>query len=109
MNIKWQEPPAPKTGRGDFDYDAVGQKLMDRPGAWALVHEGMKSRTRMTTWKKRGFDSTTRPNPRDPKIYDVYVRYVEVTKVGTCDRCGKRGKVNADGLCKVHAPLGRVA
>lgn len=107
MSIKWQNPPAKHATRA-FKYQSIIDALVGRPNTWAVVAENQKNRNVGDSLRQKpGIEVTTRTNP--DRTIDIYARYVEVEHIGTCDRCGKRGKVNADGLCKVHAPLGRVA
>lgn len=107
MNIKWQEPPAPKQAR-TCKYQAILDALMDRPNTWALIAEDQPNRNISAALRQRpGIEVTTRTNARG-KI-DLYARYVETSTIGACTRCHKRGKINAAGLCMVHAPLGAAA
>ena len=107
MNIKWQEPPKPKQAR-TYKYQAILDALMERPNTRGCVAEDQKNRNVGDSLRQRpGIETTTRTNARG-KI-DLYARYVETSTIGVCARCHKRGKVNAAGLCMVHAPLGAAA
>lgn len=107
MNIKWQTPPPAKSATRR-KYDDIRDTLMERPGQWALIAEGKKNRNIGDAIRQySGFEVTTRKTAAG--LIDTYARYVEPINLGECVRCGKRGKVNADGACRIHAPLMRAA
>lgn len=107
MNIKWQEPPKAKQ-RAAYKYQEILDALMERPNTWGCVAEDQANRNVGDSLRQQpGVETTTRTNARG-KI-DIYARYVETSTIGVCTRCHKRGKINAAGLCMVHAPLGAAA
>lgn len=107
MNIKWQTPPPVKSAKRR-KYDDIREALMERPGQWALIVEDQPHRNVGDAIRQYGnIEVTTRKNANGR--IDIYARYVEPTTLGECARCGKRGKVNAAGLCRLHAPLGVAA
>jgi len=107
MNLKWQTPPEPKSARRK-KYDDIRDALMERPGRWALIAERQANRNIGDALRQYGgIEVTTRLNAN--REIDIYARYVEPINLGECVRCGKRGKVNAEGACRIHAPLMRAA
>lgn len=107
MTIKWQNPPAQNSGRRR-KYDGIRDALMERPGRWALVAEGQQHRNVGDAIRQYGdIEVTTRKTAAG--LIDIYARYIEPATLGECVRCNKRGKVNADGVCRIHAPLMRAA
>ena len=107
MTIKWQTPPATHSGRRR-KYDDIRDTLMERPGQWALIAEDQRHRNVGDAIRQYGnIEVTTRKNATGR--IDIYARYVEPTTLGECARCGKRGRVNKGGLCRLHAPLGVAA
>lgn len=106
MTIKWMNPP--KREHKAFKYQPIIDALMDRPNVWGLVAEDQPNRNISDSLRQKpGIECTTRMNAN--RRIDVYARYVEPSRLGECTRCGKRGKVNENGLCRIHAPLGKAA
>ena len=105
MELTWQNPPEQKRHR-PRKYDDIVETLMTRPGMWALVSENDTTRRVFVALRNvQGIEVLTRIN--DGGRIDTYARWVDHTTLGNCKHCGRHGKVNADNLCRVHAPLER--
>lgn len=93
-NVKWQDPRNHKSApgsrrRGWLYYAPVADALRKRPGQWALVIEGTKSKSAITRIRRgefhafrpaEDFESASRTNAMSltdhaPR-YDIYIRYV---------------------------------
>ena len=84
--LRWEEPPPPRTGqrlgRERIPWAVIAQELKDKPGKWAVVHEGApdpKLATRieagLSPWFRPAgtFEATQRSNGA---IFTIYARYV---------------------------------
>lgn len=78
IQIKFQDPPALKRRR--TDWDSVADQLKQRPGEWALIgnrHSSVASQIKKGQYRAfpaGEFEAICR-NVRDHKA-DIYVRYV---------------------------------
>lgn len=79
MQIKWQDPPEPSTGRGrqtSRERDQLVAQLKNHPGKWALILEDQKSSSAATSMRKRGCEARS-VRHRKTNTYDVYARWPE--------------------------------
>lgn len=95
VEIKWQDPPAKNTGRGN-DYSKTIETLKANPGKWALVISDWKTTAAPAAFRQAGCEATTRRNA-DKKTWSVFVRYpVKEPKVRTDAGHGKKSEVEQE-------------
>lgn len=85
-DIKWQEPPSDGRERHG-KWEPVADRLRSRPGAWALIAEGVSASLRsnlvrgnMKAFRPAGSFEAVSRNPRSgqsgARVVDIYARYV---------------------------------
>ena len=73
--IKWQEPPEPKTGRAaKHQWDEIAATLKKNPGRWALVQEGARNGGGGRRCAERGLE--WRQVSRADGKFDIYAKAV---------------------------------
>lgn len=82
--IEWMNPPGVVKPDESWRDDVI-RDLQRRPGKWARVDKGTRSRTRYKAWRKRGCETVTRQvtnplaqEPDEPThLYDIFARWPE--------------------------------
>jgi len=71
--VKWEDPPKIVYRSKGLKWLAVKQELINNPGKWALVREGIKKVTPPTEFLGEDFQRSYRTVDG---VFKVYVRYI---------------------------------
>lgn len=79
---EWAAPPRP-ANRGPYDWNAIAQRLRQKPGEWLLIFEdgprGTANSVRqghVLVFREPGYEVTTRNNNPETGTCSLYVRWV---------------------------------
>lgn len=74
--MKWKKPPHHEAGRGvALRIDADVAELRKNPGEWAVVREGVKTASPVTSYKNRGCVATSHRVNTSPDRFDIYAMW----------------------------------
>lgn len=74
--MKWQKPPKSSAGRGmSLRIDQDVAELRKNPGEWALVREGIRTASPVTSYKTRGCVATSHRVNTAPDRFDIYAMW----------------------------------